>query len=80
MFFVFLIYRNRGVIFFMEIFMNLKFIMVIFRISVDLNWFDFFFKFFLLLIVFFDDDGRLEKKCRLKRYNYIKFYFLVFSF
>lgn len=75
MFFVFLIYRNRGVIFFMEIFMNLKFIMVIFKISVDLNWFDFFFKFFLLLIVFFDDDGRLEKNVDWKDIIILSFIF-----
>lgn len=75
MFFVFLIYRNRGVIFFMEIFMNLKFIMVIFKISVDLNWFDFFFKFFLLLIGFFDDDGILEKNVDWKDIIILSFIF-----
>lgn len=61
MFFVFPTYRNRGVIFFMEISTNSKFIMVILRISADPNWFDFLLKFLSLPIASLDDDGRPEK-------------------
>lgn len=49
--------------------------MVIFKISVDLNWFDFFFKFFLLLIGFFDDDGILEKNVDWKDIIILSFIF-----